>query len=63
MSRTDHNKQGDNDRKNDSHESAEAHKAHLPLAFPDATRSTMLGWEQVTACTAVILDTQPSVDS
>lgn len=35
--------------------SSGAHRTHRPLAFPLATRSTMEGWEQVTACTAVIL--------
>ena len=32
-----------------------AHNTHRPLAFPLTARSTMLGCEHVTACTAVIL--------
>lgn len=38
-----------------SHESAGAQSTHRPLAFPLAARSTILGWEHVTACTALIL--------
>lgn len=35
--------------------SAGAQSTQRPLPFPLAARSTMLGWEHVTACTAVIL--------
>jgi hypothetical protein len=36
--------------------SAGAQRMQRPEALPVATLSTMEGWEQVTACTAVILE-------
>jgi hypothetical protein len=38
-----------------SYASAGAQSTQRPLAFPLTARSTMFGWEHVTACTAEIL--------